>query len=212
MNVLISKNDKNVCFQGLKTLLEERFGDILIINNYNELHNYNLPLFPSEAVIIYYDGSMNSNNKYHHLIHNSKYSIIITEEPWSYENTVPITIGFNQTFIPWFIGRTINYFKQKYQLEVNIDDTIKKLIITWIISHKYNPLQFIKHFFFIGDFTKTVDYINLLNTNINHIQNKSYDTPFMAFYRLMMANYGGKQTVNKEKLLSYIIFFNNINQ
>jgi hypothetical protein len=210
LNILISKNDKNLPFHGLKTLLEERFGEILIIKNYEELNNYNLPLFPSEVSIIYYEISMASNNKYHHLIHHSKYSIIISEENWAYENVVTITIGFNQNFVSWFLNRTLNYFKEKYQLDLIIEDSIKKLIISWIISKRYDPLEFIKNFFFIGDFTKTVDYLEELSKNIQKIQQKTYETPFMGFYKLMMGNYGGKQTISQDKLLSYIVLFNNI--
>jgi hypothetical protein len=210
LTLLISKNDKNLVFQGLKTLLEETFEEVLVIKNYEDLHNYNLPLFPTEAVVLYYDPSMNNHNKYHHLINNSKYVIIITEFSWSYENELIIPLGFNGTCIPWFFNKTINYFKHKYQLDFSISDDEKKIAIKWIISHKYDPLQFCKNLFFIKNLNETIDYVQSITHNLKTIKNKTYATPFMEFYRLMMANYGGKTTVDGETLLGYMVLFNEL--
>jgi hypothetical protein len=210
LNILISKNDKNLPFLGLKTLLEEIFIEVLIIKDYNDLNNYNLPLFPQEVVVIYYENSMENHNKYHHLIYNSKYSIIINEYSWSYENENIMTIGYNINFINWFFNKTINYFKEKYKLNFSINDEEKKLAINWIISKKYDPLKFYKTIFFIGKVTDTINYVNSIDSNLIKIKHSQYETPFMEFYKIIMNNYGGKCTMESNELLAYIILFNNI--
>lgn len=210
MNILISKNDKNLPFLGLKTLLEEIFIDVLVIKDYKDLDNYNLPFFPQEAVIIYYENTMDNHNKYHHLIYNSKYTIIITEYSWTYENQNIINIGYNVNFIQWFFNKTINYFKEKYKLNLEMDDNEKKLSINWIISKKYDPLTFCKTIFFIQNFSSTIEYLNSIDDNLLRLKKNQYQTPFMEFYKIIMANYGGKTTMDSCDLLSYIIMFNHI--
>lgn len=175
-----------------------------------ELHNYNLPLFPMEAVIIYYDPSMNNHNKYHHLINNSKYVIVITEFSWSYENEPVMVLGFNQTTIQWFFNKTMAYFKKKYTLDFSMEDGEKKIAIQWIISHRYDPLKFCKILFFIGHLQTTIQYLQSIDNNLKSLKHQSQETPFMSFYKTMMANYGGKTTMDSQGILGFIVMFNDI--
>ena len=210
LKIFTSKNDKQLPFLGFKTLLEECFGDCLIIKDYNELDQYNLTLFPQEIVVIYYCPSMINHNKYHHLINTSRYIIIITDSSWFYDNEPLMTIGFNNVFIPWFFNKTMNYFKEKYKMNFLLDDNNKKLSIGWIISKKYDPLMFCKTIFFLQDLAGTINYLENITKKQAIIHNQQFQTPFMFFYKLMMANYGGKMSITTNELLTYIISFNHI--
>ena len=209
MHIFISKNDKNLAFQSLKIFFEEFFGSILLIKNLNDLDNYNLSFFPEEVAIIYYDPSMDNHNKYHHIVYNTQYTIIITEYSWSYTNAIPLILGFNNNFIQWFSKIAINFYKKKYILDFIINDQDLKMANQWIISKKYSTHEFYKTFLFIQNLNKTMEYLQLLNQTITYNNSHKYATPFMSFYNTMMGNYN-KPPKNPNIILSQIIVFNDL--
>ena len=210
LNIFISKNDKNLAFQSLKVFFEEFFGTILLIKNYQDLDNYNLSFFPEEVVIIYYDPSMENHNKYHHLIYNTPYTIIITEHSWSYVNSHPLILGFNSNFILWYSKIIIKFYKKKYFIDrYNINDGDIKIANQWIISKKYPPHEFYKTLLFIEDLSNTITYLDGIVKTIVHYNNHKYQTPFMNFYGLMMGSYN-KPAQDYNKILSSIIIFNDL--
>lgn len=187
--------------------MEEVYGQILLIKNYQDLENYNLSFFPEEVAIIYYDTSMNNHNKYHHLVYHTRYVIIVSEFSWNYPNMIAVSIGFNNNFIQWFSNQVIEYYEKKYNLSFEINDQEKIIANQWIISKKYSPNEFYKNLLFLGPLTENIQYLEDLKSQLTYQENYKYQTPFMNFYNIMMGQYN-KQPMDSAKTLASIIIFN----
>jgi hypothetical protein len=217
LNIFLSKDNKNLVYLDFKTLLEEVFPSLLVIQDINALNMYNLQFFPPEVVIMYYSSEVINHPKLHNLIFNSKYFIFVTTENLqplfqniSLENKEIMNLNFNKTFIDWFAKKTFSYLKTKHGLSLNYSPQEQSLITSFIVSKKTSPLRFCKNFYFLQDLSATINYINQMDQQYKAIKDNNYNNGFMHFYRNMMLNYGQKSQDTPMDVVVQIIFFHQI--